>query len=170
MQTSGQLPADQWIMFNDPADRFKASFPFEPVYMQFNLTTQDLLPGNLDVYSVSWDKGVAMITTLSSSLLKSTLSEEEFKKIFYSCLARRMFFHPRVFKDNQSFKIKKMTIDGIPGLDFSVSYSENNEEHFLKGRACIKDQTLYTIFIISEKEHANAKDFNTFLESFHLAH
>lgn len=166
MQTS----PNQWIPFKDPIEHFKASFPFEPVHMQFNLTAEDALQGTLNVYSVSWDKGVAMITTLASSLLKSSVSEEEFKQIFYSCFARRMFYQPRVFKNNASFQVKKTTIENHPALDFSISFVEGGEEQVLKGFAIVQDQILYMVFSISNKEEAKSKEFDTFLHSFHLTH
>jgi hypothetical protein len=169
---AAQESRPDWITFIEPSEQFKASFPHHPVHMQFDLTKDDALTGSLEVYSTSTDQGVLMVNTISSPSLKEfkeqDLSQEFFKNIFYSCFLRRLFYQPKVFKNNESFKVEKTEFQGHPALKFYASYRDDQEKEIMSGMAILKDMILFVVLYITPEKHREDKDFSQFIQSFHL--
>lgn len=173
MATSHSSSSNQWIAFMDPSHEFEVDFPHEPVHMQFQLFPEDSLEGQLDVYTVSLNEGVLMVSVITprsiQELKNNELLGKKFNQFFYSCFARRLFYQPQMFKKNAVFKITPSTYDGYPSSLFSISYwDENQEKHILSGLIVLKEHHLYTLFYISPDHYKDLALFQHFIQSFHL--
>lgn len=161
-----------WVIFKEPLEHFHAAFPHQPVQMEFDLTKEDALTGSLHVYTASLPQGTLMVTTLSSPSLaklgKQDLTEETFKNIFYSCLIRRIFYEPHLFKQSSHFLTKQIDFERQPALQFSITYSSPRDEQVLSGFTVLKNQKLYSVFYITSKQNKSTDEFNYFIHSFHI--
>ncbi len=161
--------AHQWIAYIDSAEHFRADFPYQPTHMRFKLSKEDALIGSLHVYSTSLAKGVLMINVISSSSLEGQeLKEDFFKKVFYSCFARRLFYQPKEFKKYATFEFRESQFEGYPALQFSALYPNDSVKKMIFGTAILKVNKLYTIFCIAPETDSEIKLFDQFIHSFHF--
>lgn len=171
MGLSGQSLNHPWISFKDSLDHFKIDFPYQPVHMEFDLTKEDALRGHLAVYSSALHTGVLMVNVISSQALKEQLLEESFfKKVFYSCFVRRVFYKPKALKDVPFTHIEKTNVQGLPALKFSLTYPDHESQDTRKmmGLAVLKDTKLYTILVLASETSTERALFDQFIHSFHL--
>ena len=165
MNASEDLSNTSWVTIKDDAEQLQASFPHQPVHMQFDVSKKE----QLDVYVSPFKEGIVTLFILSGRPLKdSDLEPKAFENLFYSVFVQRMFNQPKIFKVNQQIDHEKTSFEGNPALKFSFSYQDRDKTRLLEGLTILKDEQLITLFYLASEDVFNEAILQRFIDSLQL--
>lgn len=170
MEASHPLMDKEWVTVKDSQEHLEVRFPLQPSHLSFDLPLEssDQL-GHLEVFSTPAYHGLFMLSSLYSPLfVGKELHPEEFRKLFYTFIIKRMFYSPKVFKHIKNFEHSKTTFEGLPAMSFSFSYQDNQVPRKLSGLAVLKDKKLYTLFYLAAEDHFDVGVLRKFIDSLHF--
>jgi hypothetical protein len=147
-----------WVQIKDATDRIEMAFPHQPNEMNFDLPSK----GHLHVYTCATPSSVFLFTTLDlPSINEQTLNEKEFKRVFETVLAPRLFYYPQLFQHQQTYQAEK----GAEGLHFLFSFMDSKEKRLVKGFAFKEARQLYILIYIATEAHFNEQEWERFANS-----
>jgi len=155
-----------WVKIADPVTGLEASFPQSPIEMTYDLPFTNTPPtGQLHLYSSPVPHGVLVSGILvSSTVTADWLQEKNFKNFFNSIVVPRLFYYPKVFKQNQSFQVQS----NKDLLTFDVTYQDHQTTKQMNGKALVKNHMIYFAFYLASQQTFDPQLLDYFMQSIHV--
>lgn len=155
------LPQDlhEWHEFNAPSGEFKVLIPGLPHHAkESNQEFNNNETRNYELYVANKDDGTLF------SIYLITFPQRKNEEMTPDFLLN---FITDMLNTNQSNKIqfvKSAIFNKMSAVDFSVE----SHDAMIDGKAFVRDNTLYVLSTTAKTDHRNKKEYEFFVNSFHL--
>ncbi|MDP1879377.1 MAG: hypothetical protein Q8K60_00390 [Parachlamydiaceae bacterium] len=157
----------QWKTFQDKKSGIEISFPHTPLEMSFEVPFQNSPPrGIFHFYSEPTPAGLFALSIFhSEDVSDKWLNQSEIIHFFKKILVPHVFYHPKVFENQQHFDYQLVQDEEEQKAIFTISFIDHEVEKKLKGIAIVRNQFLYIPFYLASAAEFDPTLFDHFIQS-----
>lgn len=159
--------AFHWKTFHDKKSGVEIAFPHSPLEMSFEVPYQNTPPrGVFHFYSEPTPAGLFALSIFhSEDVTAEWLNQEKITHFFRKILVPHVFYHPKVFENQQHFDYELIQDGNEQKAIFTISFLDHEVEKKLKGIAIIRNQFLYIPFYLASAKEFDPNLFDHFIRS-----